>query len=137
MQNHGDYTKVSLCKHDLQPFYRIPPLDQFAHYNKLSVGYFDLKRHRYILVTPENYITSCKKVHNMSPLTLKLFFTHLNYSSVIRSTRNASGTFTNSHCLFTSSCLNINILSSGWSSKEKCRLVLAHGLAVWDLVCLK
>ncbi len=37
-------------------------------YNKWSVGYFELKLHRHILGTPENYITYCKKGHNMSPL---------------------------------------------------------------------
>jgi len=30
-------------------------------YNKLVVGYFELKLHKYILGTPETNITSCKK----------------------------------------------------------------------------
>jgi len=30
-------------------------------YNKLTVGYFELKLHKYILGTPETNITSCKK----------------------------------------------------------------------------
>jgi len=39
-------------------------------YNKLTVGYFELKLHKYILGTPETNITSCKKVHNRCPLIL-------------------------------------------------------------------
>jgi len=34
------------------------------------VGYFELKLHKYILGTAETNITSCKKGHNRSPLTL-------------------------------------------------------------------
>jgi len=37
-------------------------------YNKLTVGYFELKLHKYILGTPEINITSCKKGHNRCPL---------------------------------------------------------------------
>jgi len=38
-------------------------------YNKLTVGYFELKLHKYILGTPETNITSSKKGHNRCPLT--------------------------------------------------------------------
>jgi len=37
-------------------------------YNKLTVGYFELKLHKYILGTPETNITSCKKGHNRCTL---------------------------------------------------------------------
>jgi len=37
-------------------------------YNKLTVGYFELKLHKYILGIPETNITSCKKGHNRCPL---------------------------------------------------------------------
>jgi len=39
-------------------------------YNKLTVGYFELKLHKYILGTPETNITFCKKGHNRCPLSL-------------------------------------------------------------------
>jgi len=39
-------------------------------YNKLTVGYFELKLHKYILGTPETNITCCKKGHNRWPLRL-------------------------------------------------------------------
>jgi len=37
-------------------------------YNKLTMGYFELKLHKYILEKPETNITSCKKGHNRCPL---------------------------------------------------------------------
>jgi len=37
-------------------------------YNKLTMGYFELKLHKYILGTPETNITSCKKGHKRCPL---------------------------------------------------------------------
>ncbi len=37
-------------------------------YTKLSVGYFELKRHIHTLGISEAYFTSCEKEHNMSPL---------------------------------------------------------------------
>jgi len=39
-------------------------------YNKLTVGYFVLKLHRYILETPETNIVSCKKGNNRSLLNI-------------------------------------------------------------------
>jgi len=36
-------------------------------YNKLTVGYFELKLNKYILGTPKTNITSCKKGHNRCP----------------------------------------------------------------------
>jgi len=41
-----------------------------GYYNKLTVGYFELKLHKYILGTPETNITSCKKGHNRCPLMI-------------------------------------------------------------------
>ncbi len=52
-------------------------------YNKWSVGYYELKRHIPNLgLTPETYITYCKKAHNRSCLvrpeiTILSSFTHL------------------------------------------------------------
>jgi len=48
-------------------------------YNKLTVGYFELKLHKYILGTPETNITSCKKGHNRCPLndTLSLSLSNI------------------------------------------------------------
>jgi len=40
-------------------------------YNKLTVGYFELKLHKYIQGTPETNIKSCKKVRNRCPLTME------------------------------------------------------------------
>jgi len=39
-------------------------------YKKLTIGYFELKLHKYMLGTPETNITSCKKGHNRCPLRL-------------------------------------------------------------------
>jgi len=33
-------------------------------YNKLTMGYFEQKLHKYMLGTPDTNITSCKKGHN-------------------------------------------------------------------------
>jgi len=38
--------------------------------NKLTMGYFELKLHKYMLGTPETNITSCKKGHTRCPLRL-------------------------------------------------------------------
>ncbi len=38
-------------------------------YKKFSVGYFELKPHIHTLETSETHFTSCKKVHNRSPLS--------------------------------------------------------------------
>jgi len=46
-------------------------------YNKLTVGYFELKLHKYILGTAETNITSYKKGHNWCPLRFPLKETSL------------------------------------------------------------
>jgi len=38
-------------------------------YNILTVAYFELKLHKYILGTPETNIISCKKGHDRCPLS--------------------------------------------------------------------
>jgi len=37
-------------------------------YNTFTMGYFELKLHKYILRTPETNIISCKKGHNRCAL---------------------------------------------------------------------
>ncbi len=58
----------------ISSFFRHTPKMTFSScYNKWSVGYFGLKRHRHILGTPKANHTPCKRGHNRCPLSLSKY----------------------------------------------------------------
>jgi len=60
---YGKFTFTWCVEHKcvLAAFTQAPKMTFSNGYNKLTVGYFGLKLHKYILGTPETNITSCKK----------------------------------------------------------------------------